>query len=410
MLANGSGAELIRQLSNALTKPLDDLELRQEEPPTLSAALRDNIFIFSGFKADNELREVSALLHDESGNTKPFNSFLQDVRAIDETYNKNYLYAEYNYATASCQMATKWKEWEADGDDYDLQYRTANDANVREEHRALHNTTLPMSDPFWNSYLPPNGWNCRCTAVQVRKGKYEVSNSAEAIAKGEAATALPKQKIFRFNPGKQMKVFPPKHPYFPKGCGNCGKTLLSYDPNSEQCRACKAIAKCKKTHDTVNIDRVKTYPNGGTVDVYRMIADRTSDDYNRIMDSAEAFASRGEHVTLTPRFHSPKNCEDYAKVYADIPKAYWGKCPDLKVGKYYYEHESFTTSEPKKALRNMLAHGLKQSDKIVIEQPGLTDEYILSRINDKIRNKVLVSEVWLKEGTALRLLYKKGTP
>lgn len=244
MLEDGNGAELIRKISSVLAKPLDNIELKRKIPQELSSALRENVFIFSGFKTARELDEASALLRDDDGNTKPFGTFYNDVKSIDVTYNRNYLYAEYNYATSSCQMAVKWKDWEQDGDDYDLQYRTANDDRVREEHQELDGITLPPSDPFWRSYLPPNGWNCRCTAVQVRKGKYPESDSEEAIRKGDAITSSPKQRMFRFNPGIQLKVFPDKHPYFPKGCGNCGKTLLSYDPNSEQCRACKAIAKC----------------------------------------------------------------------------------------------------------------------------------------------------------------------
>ena len=138
-------------------------------------------------------------------------------------------------------MAVKWKEWEQDGDRYDLQYRTAGDDRVREEHAALDGTTLPPSDPFWDSYLPPNGWNCRCTTVQVRKGKYPRSNSEEAIARGAACTAKPKQQIFRFNPGKQEKVFPPKHPYFPKGCGNCQYKRLIFDNEKAICKACLKV-------------------------------------------------------------------------------------------------------------------------------------------------------------------------
>lgn len=78
----------------------------------------------------------------------------------------------------------------------------------------LHNTTLPPSDPFWEMYLPPNGWNCRCTAVQVRKGKYPQSDPALAMLRGNNCTEAAKQQIFRFNPGKTLQLFPPKHPYY----------------------------------------------------------------------------------------------------------------------------------------------------------------------------------------------------
>ncbi|MEG1673359.1 MAG: hypothetical protein RR298_07570, partial [Alistipes sp.] len=77
----------------------------------------------------------------------------------------------------------------------------------------LHNITLPPSDPFWSQFLPPNGWNCRCTVVQVRKNKYPTSDSAKAIEIGESITAEPKAQMFRFNPGKELKLFPDKHPY-----------------------------------------------------------------------------------------------------------------------------------------------------------------------------------------------------
>ncbi len=42
--------------------------------------------------------------------------------------------------------------------------------------------SLPPSSPFWDSFMPPNGWNCRCTAVQVRRGKYPNIDVAEALA------------------------------------------------------------------------------------------------------------------------------------------------------------------------------------------------------------------------------------
>lgn len=267
MLTEPEPRAAIEETRRILAGPLNSLS--QEIPPELTAALDENIFLFSGFKTHHELVEASRMLKDDNGGFKPFNRFLKDVETINNTYNRNYLNAEYNFATASTQMAVKWKEWEADGDDYDLQYRTAGDDRVREEHAALDGVTLPPSDPFWDHYLPPNGWNCRCTTVQVRKGKYPQSDPEEAAARGAACTARPKQQIFRFNPGKQQKIFPPKHPYFPKGCGNCQYKRLIFDNDKAICKACRSTdaAIVKWSRDVVREHYEKVAQNDITLEI-----------------------------------------------------------------------------------------------------------------------------------------------
>lgn len=160
-----------------------------------------------------------------------------------------------------------------------MQYRTANDDKVREEHAALHGTTLPVDDPFWDKYFPPLGWNCRCTAVQVRKDKYPVSDSTTAIQAGERATNSPKKQIFRFNPGKEGKIFPPKHPYY-KTSAEAKKTIeniaryeqnkalynrLKEDENYFDVEFDEKSGGVKATHVGHNIhdsDNVQTFFNG----------------------------------------------------------------------------------------------------------------------------------------------------
>ena len=218
MLSEPEPLALMNATHDVLAAELGNLS--QRIPQQLTHALDENIYLFSGFKTYHQMNDCSRLLKGDDGGFKPFDKFLQDVLAVDAKYNRNYLYAEYNFAVSSTQMAVKWHDIEKDGDDYDLQYRTAGDEKVREEHQALDGTTLPPSDKFWNEYYPPNGWNCRCTAVQVRKGKYPQSDSDKACAEGERATTkiakngANKAEMFRFNPGKANKVFPPKHPYF----------------------------------------------------------------------------------------------------------------------------------------------------------------------------------------------------
>ena len=207
-------------------------------------------YIFSGMKTFHELNEAFPSLLDENGNKKPFESFLNDVRKIDKTYNKNYLRAEYNFVHSSAEMAAQWEDFMQDGDRYNLQYRTAGDGSVRPEHAALHGVTLPPSDSFWEEFYPPNGWNCRCTVVQVRKSKYPTTDHDVAMSLGEEATGRDTKGIFRFNPGNEQKAMPDYNPYTIRRCRDCdiakGKLNLAkqFIPDNELCAACEILQKC----------------------------------------------------------------------------------------------------------------------------------------------------------------------
>ena len=213
--------------------------------------LQRSDYIFSGIKTFHELNEAFPSLLDENGERKPFERFLNDVQSIDSTYNSNYLRAEYNFVQASAQMAAKWEKFAEDGDRYNLQYRTAGDGKVRPEHAALNGVTLPPSDPFWEEYYPPNGWNCRCTVVQVRKSKYPATPHDEALALGEEALQRDTKGIFHFNPGKEEKSVPDYNPYTIRRCRDCdiasGKQTLAFVPENDLCAACKCLRSCYDT-------------------------------------------------------------------------------------------------------------------------------------------------------------------
>lgn len=203
--------DLITATSGIFNTAITDNDI----PEAMAKNLKEDVFLFSGLKTHAQLAEASRLLLTEDGKVKSFSAFSKDVQSIKENYNQHYLDAEYQFAVSSAQSAGNWANI---NNDYDLQYRTAEDDRVRESHEALR-VTLPADDAFWVSYYPPNGWRCRCTAVQVRKGKYEVDDSKTAIANGESATTQldkngnNKLAIFRFNPGMQKVIFPPSHPY-----------------------------------------------------------------------------------------------------------------------------------------------------------------------------------------------------
>ena len=241
--------ETMRVLSTAI-----DSGLPHEVPETVRYALENNAFIFSGFKTFHSMREIGLSMVTDKGDIKPFNLFLNDVKTINNKYNHNYLYAEYNHAVGTSLLAARWHDFEQDSDRYDLQYRTAADDRVREEHALLHNTTLPASDPFWDKYYPPNGWNCRCTVVQVRKGKYPTSDPQLAMKRGDNCTDGVKQRLFRYNPGKTMQLFPPKHPYY-KAPDNA-KTVIEEVARYEHNKA--LYQKLKEDENYINVEFDKT--------------------------------------------------------------------------------------------------------------------------------------------------------
>ncbi len=204
--------DLVSGTSGILNSAIQDNKI----PDEMLKSLKDDVFLFSALKTHSQLFEASQLLLTEDNTVKSFSQFSKDVEKIKEGYNQQYLESEYQFAITSAQMAGKWAELD---NDYLLQYRTADDNRVRESHRKLHNITLPVDDNFWIYYYPPNGWRCRCNAIQVRKGKYTVSSSETSIAAGEKATSQigtdgkNKLEIFRFNPGREKVIFPPAHPY-----------------------------------------------------------------------------------------------------------------------------------------------------------------------------------------------------
>ena len=361
-------------------------------PEVMRTALQDDARLFGGLKTHAQLFEASKLLLDDKGNLKSFSQLSNEYDKLNINYNRNYLSAEYEFAVGSSQMAAKWSEF-GESTRYELQYRTAGDNRVREEHAALNGTTLPKEDPFWSSYMPPNGWNCRCTVVEVLKGKFETSDSEKAIKKGEAATTqLGKDgknrlEIFRFNPGAEKVVFPPAHPYGKvKGAKEAKPIILTIfnNPNSDW-------------------QVVKSYKNGGTIESHSLV-DKKASDYDSVKQCCNYFAKTGAKTEILPKVHFKS--DEYKTIYKDlIGTKYEGKCPDFRVDGKYYELEGFEKNDNKNKASKMLTRGVKQSNRIVIEDDGSTDNHLKKLINFRIKEGQEIEEVWVKNNDTLRKIY-----
>lgn len=190
-----------------------------EVPQEMRDYLEKDVFIFSGLKTHTQLTEARSYLKDESGNIVSYDRFEQKILKLNEQYNRHYLEAEYQFAVHSTQSAANWANLQENTSRYWLEYRTAGDERVRANHAVLNGICLPKDDDFWTEYYPPNGWRCRCVAVEVLARENTLSDSKKAKELGEKATThiapngKNKLQMFRFNPGAEKKVFPPNNAY-----------------------------------------------------------------------------------------------------------------------------------------------------------------------------------------------------
>ena len=183
------------------------LEFGQPDPLMLEA-LADNTWHFSAAKTWQMTKDMQSQLFDEFGNKREFASFKKAVSGIVEEYNANWLKTEYNLAISGSQMASHWASIEKDKKTLPyLMYKTVGDGRVRPEHKAFNNVIKKVDDKFWNQYLPPNGWNCRCIVIQLVDGKETDTSNLEV-------TQEQVPDYFRFNPGKKKLIYPKSHPYF----------------------------------------------------------------------------------------------------------------------------------------------------------------------------------------------------
>lgn len=72
---------------------------------------------------------------------------------------------------SNMQSAYAAGQWQDIVDQADLApyllYDAVDDHRTRPDHAAWDGTVLPIDHPWWQTHYPPNGWNCRCTVIQL---------------------------------------------------------------------------------------------------------------------------------------------------------------------------------------------------------------------------------------------------
>ena len=90
------------------------------------------------------------------------------------------------------------------------QYKTLDDARVREAHRRLHDMIWASNDPVWDKIWPPNGWNCRCYIKPLNQEEKANSN-VQPITPPEKVGDIAREgrigKDFERNPGQARSIW-----------------------------------------------------------------------------------------------------------------------------------------------------------------------------------------------------------
>ncbi len=155
---------------------------------------------------------------------------------------------------------------------------------------------------------------------------------------------------------------------------------------------------------------VRSFTNGGSIVAHRIV-NRLSHDYKDIYESCEYFAAQSQNTAICPKVRKANYDKLYANIYPElVGTRYDRKCPDLKVGAFYYEVEGYITKNPNgNTIGNMIKRGSKQSSRVIIMHvPGTTDRYYRKRMFDltgQINSNVVIDELWIKEGNVLRQVF-----
>lgn len=152
---------------------------------------------------------------------------------------------------------------------------------------------------------------------------------------------------------------------------------------------------------------LKRFANGGEI-ITSDLVNVNLPDYQRVFSTANAFARMGNKVEILPKLDDFEN-PLYRQVYGDlIGTKYERKNPDLRIDGEYYEHEGYESNNPKKAFKNMINRGQKQSSRIIIDDIMLTDRYMKRNLFDRVNSEGQdIDEVWILLRNSVRQLYRK---
>lgn len=290
------------------------IETNWNAPDHRSLAMMEmNLFHFSESKGRAEVLLLNRLLIDKDKNEiRSEHDFIEQAKQINSQFNQTYLATERDFAIATGQNSARYMEFMSEKNQIGhWQYQTVGDDHVRDEHAALDERVFSFDDVAARSLWPPNGWKCRCEALQF------VGNPGDKLMSGKSAlsVAFPTPKsmeLFGINRADAGVVFRENQMYMAtlkdaQGKSSGAKPIndYSYADYGLKLRKDTAGLKPLKLDSTItpaNVGELFTN-NAGTKDYKAM----GFDDYlkRKIIMKEETFTSHtvGKYVKPTENRH-----------------------------------------------------------------------------------------------------------
>lgn len=310
----------------------------------LTHLVRD-VWNFSASKNYQQMRDLTLALKDDEGKVRSFSDFKEVAEGILDQYNITWLETEYNFAIAASQSAARWAEFEREADIIpNLKYQTVGDDHVRAAHQLLDGIIRPLKDSFWTTHYPPNGWGCRCEAVQELEGYGRVT-----LDKNIPDVGIP--EMFKTNLANTGLIYPQNHPYY------------TGVPRAE---ITKALSYLPPKNTFIDVD----FGKGISLEIHPLHGDKELIENIDISKLLKKYDKKA-HIKLLPII-SEKDAEA-RKLY--LPESYLQKFPkknpDAMYNKKPIEYE--TSNGSKSSIQNAIKNGKKQAEHIVIHIPESMD-------------------------------------
>ncbi|SUT94176.1 phage head morphogenesis protein, SPP1 gp7 family [[Actinobacillus] rossii] len=169
---------------------LDSLEMTKDIYASLESAVKNGIS-FSQWKKDIMAefeRKGWVFAHDKKVSRGIDGKQLADPKTGEYFGTPRRLNTIFRVNTQAAYSAGRYQRLMDNVDNRPYwQYSAVGDNRTRPAHMALHGRIYRYDDPFWATFYPPNGFNCRCTVIALadrdlkRKGIDKPDDSSQNL-------------------------------------------------------------------------------------------------------------------------------------------------------------------------------------------------------------------------------------